>query len=124
MLKLSHKQLDVYQMALKLAKEVYEITKKFPKEEQFNLTSQMRRSAVSVCCNIAEGSARESKLEKKRFYEISRGSIVELDSQLELARMFNYCSTNPPSNMEKYMESIFRILSKMITNLRPNPTSH
>ena len=72
MLKLSHKQLDVYQMALKLAKEVYEITKKFPKEEQFNLTSQMRRSAVSVCCNIAEGSARESKLEKKRFYEISR----------------------------------------------------
>src|SRR5687768_7661550 len=124
MLKLSHKQLDVYQMALKLAKEVYEITKKFPKEEQFNLTSQMRRAACSVCSNIAEGSARESKPEKKRFYEISRSSLVELDSQFELARMFNYCSTNPTRNLEQYMESIFRILSKMITNLKPNPTSH
>lgn len=76
MLKLSHKQLDVYQMALKLAKEVYEITKTFPKEEQFNLTSQMRRSAVSVCCNIAESSARESKREKKDFMKFLEGRLL------------------------------------------------
>lgn len=70
MLNLSHKKLDVYQIALKLLKEVYDHTKKFPKEEQFILVSQLRRASISVCSNIAEGAARKSKSEKKRFYEV------------------------------------------------------
>jgi four helix bundle protein len=74
MLNLSHKNLDVYNMALKLLKEVYTITKTFPKEELYVLVSQIRRAAISVCSNIAEGASRISKKEKKRFYEISRSS--------------------------------------------------
>jgi len=65
MLQLAHKKLDVYAIALNFTKEIYELTKSFPKEEQFALISQLRRAALSVCNNLAEGSARVSKAEKK-----------------------------------------------------------
>lgn len=84
MLNLAHKQLDVYKFSLNLVKEVYILTKTLPKEEQFALVSQLRRAAISVCSNIAEGSARSSKPERKRFYEISRSSLVEVDTQFEI----------------------------------------
>ena len=90
MLLLAHKNLEVYKIALELVKEVYLITKKFPKEEQFALTNQLRRAIVSVCSNLAEGSARFSKLENKRFYEISRSSLVEVDTQFEIAFSLDY----------------------------------
>jgi len=76
MLALSHKKLDVYLLSLKLVKEIYKVTGLFPQEEKFGLISQLRRAAVSVCSNIAEGAARRSKLEKKRFYEISGSSAA------------------------------------------------
>ncbi len=66
MLQLSHKNLQVYQFSLKLVKEVYQHTKAYPKEEQYVLVSQIRRAAISVCSNIAEGAARVSKREKKK----------------------------------------------------------
>ena len=81
MLDLSHKNLDVYQMALKFVDEVYKITSFFPKDEKYGLTSQLRRAAISVCSNIAEGAAKVSKKEKKKFYEIARSSLVETDTQ-------------------------------------------
>jgi len=85
MLNLSHKKLDVYQIALNLLKKVYLVTKYLPKEEQFLLINQLRRAAISVCSNIAEGAARISKREKLSFYEISRGSVVEIDTQIEIS---------------------------------------
>ena len=75
MLNLAHKELEVYTIALQLVKEVYQLTKAFPKEEQYVLVSQLRRAAVSVCSNIAEGSSRSTKPDRKRFYEISRSFI-------------------------------------------------
>jgi four helix bundle protein len=90
MLKLAHKNLEVYQIALNLVKEVYHVTEKFPKEEQFVLVSQLRRAVISVCSNLAEGSARYSKAEKKRFYEISRSSLVEVDTQFEISLILEY----------------------------------
>ena len=90
MLQLSHKKLDVYQISLKLVKEVYIATRLFPKEEQFVLISQIRRAAISVSSNIAEGASRISKAEKKRFYEISRSSLVEMDTQFEIASILEY----------------------------------
>ncbi|MEO6613254.1 MAG: four helix bundle protein [Chitinophagaceae bacterium] len=132
MLNLSHKRLDVYTMSLKLLKEVYTITKTFPKEEMYVLISQIRRSAISVCSNIAEGASRHSKAEKRRFYEISRSSLVEMDTQFEIALLLNYFNTGQIKELEEYLESIFRMLSKMIANLAdshstrhsPNPTNH
>lgn len=117
MLQLSHKKLDVYQIALKLIKEVYTLTKTFPAEERFVLVSQLRRAAISVCSNLAEGSARISKLEKKRFYEISRSSTVEIDTQIEIALIIDYLTKQQIEELEKYLESCFRMLSKMISNL-------
>jgi len=120
MLNLSHKNLEVYQISLKLIKEVYKATKLFPKEEQFVLISQIRRAANSVCCNISEGAARSSKLEKRRFYEISRSSVVELDTQFEIGIILEYYRNGQMKEMEQYLESVFRMLSKMIENLDAN----
>src|SRR6266496_343916 len=123
MLTLSHKKLDVYQIALNLVKEVYKITAHFPKEEQYVLISQIRRAAVSVCCNIAEGASRISKKEKKRFYEISGSSLVEMDTQFEIAIIRGYYVNGQIKELEQYLESTFRMLSKMITNLDTKPTN-
>jgi len=84
MLNLSHKNLEVYQISLKLIKEVYKATKLFPKEEQFVLISQIRRAAISVCCNISEGAARSSKLEKRRFMKFPEALLLNLTPNLKL----------------------------------------
>jgi len=68
MLQLSHKKLDVYQFTLKLVNNVYEITRTFPVEERYLIVNQMRRAAISVCSNLAEGAARKSKQEKNAFF--------------------------------------------------------
>ncbi|WP_153799279.1 four helix bundle protein [Foetidibacter luteolus] len=117
MLNLSHKKLDVYKISMNLVKEVYEVTKKFPPDERFVLVSQLRRAVVSVCSNIAEGASRISKQEKMRFYEISRSSSVEIDTQIEIALVLEYLTTNQIVKLERYLESVFRMLSKMIDNL-------
>jgi len=117
MLDLSHKKLDVYVLSLKLVKEIYWLTQRFPQEEKYVLVSQLRRAAISVCSNIAEGAARRSKLEKKRFYEIARSSTVEIDTQLEIALLLDYLKTISIKETEQKLESVFRMLSKMIENL-------
>ncbi len=104
MLILSHKSLEVYKMALKLVKEIYSITKLFPKEEQYVLVSQIRRAAISVISNIAEGASRISKAEKKRFFEIARGSLVELDTQFEISNLFKYYDKAQIRELEQYLE--------------------
>ena len=90
MLTLSHKTLDVYKISMNLVREIYKATGLFPKKEQFILTFQIKRAAISVVSNIAEGASRISKPEKKRFYEIARSSLVEIDSQFEIAINLNY----------------------------------
>jgi four helix bundle protein len=125
MLNLSHKKLDVYVLSLKLVKEIYLVTAKFPAEEKYVLVNQLRRAAISVCSNIAEGAARRSKQEKKRFYEISRSSAVEIDTQFEIALLLEYVKNIQITGIEQNLESVFRMLSKMIDNLEhQNPTSH
>lgn len=117
MLQLAHKNLEVYKISLDLLKEVYIMTKMFPKEEQFVLISQLRRAALSVCSNLVEGSARRSAKEKKRFYEISRSSLVEVDTQLEISLVLGFINKNEIEKPEASLESVFRMLSKMIGNL-------
>ena len=114
---LSHKHLIVYKNALDLTKEVYNLTKQLPKDEAYGLSSQLRRAAVSVCSNLAEGAGRISKAEKKRFYEISRSSMVEIDTQIGICLLVEYLNRSQLQKLELLINNGFAILSKMISNL-------
>ncbi len=81
------------------------------------MVTQLRRAAISVSSNLAEGAARLSPKEKKRFYEIARASLVEIDTQMEISLMLEYLRKENIVDFEKYEESVFRMLSKMISNL-------
>lgn len=117
MLNTAHKSLEVYRIALELVREIYILTRRFPKEELYSLTLQLRRASISICSNLAEGSARFSRVEKKRFYEISRSSLVEVDTQLEISFLLGYIDKQELTKVEICLDSIFRMLSKMIKNL-------
>jgi len=86
----SHKELDVWKRAMDIAADIYRISERFPSQEQFGLTAQLRRAAVSVPSNIAEGAARNSDKEMIRFLYVSLGSIAEIDTQLLLAKRLGY----------------------------------
>ncbi|WP_297571783.1 four helix bundle protein [uncultured Deefgea sp.] len=85
-----HKQLETWRQAMLLVKTIYELTALFPSDERFGLTSQMRRAAVSIPSNIAEGVARGTSKEYLHFLNIARGSLSELDTQAEIALMLGY----------------------------------
>lgn len=87
---MSHKKLNAWKSAMKLVVEIYNITNNFPKEEFFGLTKQIRRSAVSIPSNIAEGCARQSDKETIQFLYISIGSLSEVETQLLIAKELNY----------------------------------
>jgi len=91
---LNFTDLIAYKKAHELVIEVYKITKKFPEDEKFCLISQIRRSGVSITSNIAEGFARMTAKDKANFYGISRGSLLELQSQLIISKDLGYLSNN------------------------------
>ena len=119
MLNLSHKKLEVYSISMRMVKEVYRITALFPATELYGIVSQLRRASVSVISNLAEGASRKSSKEKRRFYEISRSSVVEIDTQLEISLMLSFLNKEDIMKLKEYNESIFRMLSSMIKNLGP-----
>ena len=84
-LRLNHQKLEAYSASKEFVLECSRLTKSFPVEEKFGLISQIRRAALSVHLNIAEGSSRKSEKERKRYYEIARGSIIEIDAALDIA---------------------------------------
>jgi four helix bundle protein len=121
MLILSHKKLEVWKKSVSFVAMIYKITSGFPKSEIYGIVNQMRRASVSIASNIAEGCARKSAIERKRFYEIARSSLVEIDTQLEISVTLNYI--NPDKNndlleIEKTMNSIFAMITKLIENTK------
>ena len=114
MLNLAHKKLDVWKKSLLLVTEVYKLTQSFPREEQFGLTSQLRRASVSVISNIAEGFARSSEIETKRFLEIARSSLVEVDTQIEIGLKLNYLNEKDIIDLTEISNHIFAMLTKLI----------
>ena len=114
MLNLAHKKLEVWKKSLILVSEVYKLTQSFPREEQFGLTSQLRRASVSVISNIAEGFARSSEIETKRFLEIARSSLVEVDTQIEIAIKLNYLNEKDIIDLTESSNHIFAMLTKLI----------
>jgi len=93
-----HKKLDVWKLSMELSGSIYRLTAALPDGERFGLVSQMRRAAVSIPSNLAEGSARSSKHEFRNFISISRGSLSELDTQLDLAQQIGFITA--PSRAE------------------------
>lgn len=106
-----HHDLKVWQDAMGLARAVYALSAAFPPEERFGLTAQMRRSAVSVPSNIAEGCGRGGQRELPQFLYIARGSLSELETQLRLAGDFGFCD---PADVLTQVESLFALLAGLI----------
>ena len=92
----------------------YKETKSFPQEERFAMTSQVRRAALSVHLNVAEGCSRKSEKERKRYYEIARGSIVEVDAALDIAVSLDYTSKEKLAELGSLMIRCFQMISKLI----------
>jgi four helix bundle protein len=111
-IQLKHKPLNVYEAVRELTKEIYKAF--LPAEEKFNMVQQVRRAVLSVKLNLSEGCARRSAKERKRFLEISRGSLVEIDAVLETAVDLNYFKMEDLKNIGELLNKCFAMLSKMI----------
>jgi four helix bundle protein len=114
MLKLNHKQLDVWKASVDIVKEIYQITRSFPKDEQYGITSQLKRASVSIVSNLSEGLSRNSKLDTRRFLQIARSSLVELDSQIEISLELKFCKKDEIKILEELSNRVFAMLTNMI----------
>ncbi|MEO5367409.1 MAG: four helix bundle protein [Magnetococcus sp. WYHC-3] len=108
-----YKDFIVWKKAMELVVEIYKITDKFPKSELFGLTSQMRRCAVSIPSNIAEGSRRKNKKDTLHFYIIAFGSGSELETQIELAKLLDFCGSAVFSKADDLLGEIMKMLNKI-----------
>jgi four helix bundle protein len=110
----SYRDLRVWNTAVQLTIEVYKVTESFPLSERFGLTSQLRRAALSVASNIAEGHARSTRGEYRNFVSIARGSAIEIEVQLFLAEQLGYVQSPTLIKAREHCDSI----SRMLTNLK------
>ena len=113
-LQLNHQKLDVYTSSKQFVLECYKLTKILPQEEKFSMCSQIRRAALSVHLNIAEGASRKSEIERKRYFEISRGSLVEIDAALDIANELKYFDGYNLQNLNSSMVDCFKIITGLI----------
>ena len=114
----SYKELEVWQKGIELTMMIYKVTQSFPPEEKFGLTSQLRRSAVSIPSNIAEGWGRGSTKEYIHFLLIARGSLMELETQVIISLKLNYIKTEQCKSIEEKTNSILMMLNKLISRLK------
>lgn len=119
-MKRPHTDLKLWQEAMRLAEEVYALTDTFPKTETYGLVSQTRRAGISVPSNIAEGAARGSKKEFIQFLMIARGSLSELDTQLELARRLGFIARE--TSVRKQIDDVFGLLNGLLNSLKRSGT--
>ena len=114
----THKDLRVWQHSMEMVTSIYQMTKTFPKEELFGLVSQIRRAAVSVPSNIAEGYARGSEREKLHFLRISSGSMSEVETQLLLSLNLGYISQETYSELSEMITSVWKQLNALISSVK------
>ena len=117
----THKDLDAWKKAMDLAAQIYSLTLQFPKEELYGLTAQMRRSAVSIPSNIAEGAARHSRKEFIQFLHIASGSVAELETQLLLAVRLGFISND---GVMAHIEEVRKLLLGLLRSLKSKPITH
>lgn len=112
-----YKSLDVWKESRKLVSEIYLITEHFPESEKFGITNQMRRAAVSIPSNIAEGIARNSKKDTCRFFYISKGSLYELETQIYLSLDLKYLSEKELEKIILQLTSVRKLIIGLIKYL-------
>jgi four helix bundle protein len=115
----TYTDLQVWQAAMDLAEDVYRITKNFPKEETYGLTIQLRRAAVSVPSNIAEGKGRSSDKELAQFLCHSRGSLFEIETQINLTRRLGYLDTQEAEAVLRNTARVGQLLNGLLRAFRP-----
>ena len=114
MLDLSHKKLKAWQKAILLLPLIYRLCEKLPRDETYNLIGQMKRAGLSVSNNLAEGSARKSKPEKNRFYEVARSSLVEVDNCLIASIAVRYLKKDDLKEVDAAIVEVFKLITGLI----------
>lgn len=114
----SYKELIVWQKSIKLVKEVFLLTDKFPKSETYGLISQMRRAAVSIPSNIAEGYGRKSPKEYAQFYSIAYGSTLELETQLIISKELSFIKPEDFQKVNSLLEEVAKMLNSITSKMR------
>ncbi len=113
-----HEKLDVWKKSIDLVVSVYRLTENFPSEEKFGLTSQIRRAAVSIPANIAEGAARESDKDFGRFLSIAQGSTSEVETELLIANRLGFLSTEDYDEVMASLDSVGRMITGLSKHLK------
>ena len=113
----SYKDLSVWQRSVQLSLAIYKLTAAFPVEERYGLTSQLRRAGVSVPSNIAEGYGRGTRKEYKHFLTVARGSTLEVQTQLTIARELDFCQSDQMANAESLSEEVSKMLYSLVGKL-------
>lgn len=113
----SYRDLIAWKKAIELVTEIYRTTAKFPKEELYALTAQLRRAAVSVPSNIAEGQAHYSNADFRRYLRHARGSLAEVETQITIAHNLNYISAENATELGKRIDELSRILAGLLASI-------
>lgn len=119
MAQFAFERLDVWQISVDFVIDLYEATLTFPNEEKYGLTSQLRRAAVSISSNIAEGSSRSTPKDQQRFYTIAYSTSVEVLNQLIISNKLNYLKTSDYQVLRAKLEQITRMLNGLHKSLNP-----
>jgi len=114
----SYRELIAWQKAMKFVTEIYRVTQEFPRSELYGLTSQLRRAAVSVPSNIAEGQARFSQKEFHHFLSHARGSLVEIETQVSIAKELSYLTSAKADTLLAQADEIGRILNGLLAAIK------
>jgi four helix bundle protein len=115
---MSYQKLLVWQKSIQLVEDIYRVTKTYPDEEKFGLTSQIRRSAISIPSNIAEGRHRSSKLDYSKFLYISFASTKELQTQIEISKRLGFISNEDALTIDSQINEISKMLHAILQNLK------
>ena len=113
-----HKRLEAWKKAVEWVIDVYKLTGRFPPQERYALADQMRRAAVSIPSNIAEGAARQTKKEFTQFLHMARGSLSELDTQVEIAGRLGYVPSESQGHLQSSCNTIDRLLNGLVKSMR------
>ncbi len=117
----THKDLDVWRAAVALAGRVYRVTASYPEGEKFGLVSQMRRAAVSIASNIAEGAARQTRKEFAQFLSVAAGSASELDTQVEISKSTGTGDAQALGQLQEDLARVAQMIQGLIRSLRKPP---